>query len=307
MNPLDYSIIILNYNGEAILERSIQHSLEAMKQSNFTGELIVADNASSDSSHEIISKFEGEMRSLNLQENRVLQGYNDAAKIADGKILILLNNDEFIDPNFLDNILEPFSKISDLFLVCNQCLNEGTRTYQSGLIEAEFKKGHIWLRHEFQPEDTQKSKLVSLGCLGAYQRKMFLEIGGFEALFLPFYWEDADLSYRASKRGWKCYYQPSARAEHIHRGTISSFDPNFVRFVNRRNKILFFWLNIEDPLLWLLHFAIFPIFVLRSLILDGTLDYLRACFWILTHLRPIFKEKRKRQAFKKVKDSALLC
>ncbi len=303
---MDYSIIILNYNGEAILERSIRHSLEAMHCSKLRGELIVADNASQDSSSRIISSFKGEIRCLKLDENIVLQAYNEAAKISKGKILILLNNDEFIDPDFIEEIINPFSTTDDLFLVCNQCLNEGSRTYQSGLLEAEFKKGQVWLRHGFQIEDTQEARQVNIGCLGAYRRDLFLEIGGFEALFLPFYWEDADLSYRARKRGWKCYYQPLAKAEHIHRGTISRFDQNFVRYVNRRNKILFFWLNIEDLRLWLLHFVRFPIFVLGSLIFDGTLDYLRASFWILTHLNPILKEKHKRRKYKKVKDSILL-
>jgi GT2 family glycosyltransferase len=42
----------------------------------------------------------------------------------------------------------------------------------------------------------------------AFDRRKFLELGGFDELLAPFYMEDTDVGYLAWKRGWKVLYQP---------------------------------------------------------------------------------------------------
>jgi O-antigen biosynthesis protein len=54
----------------------------------------------------------------------------------------------------------------------------------------------------------------------AFDRRKFLELGGFDDLLAPFYLEDTDLGYLAWKRGWKVLYQPRSVVYHEHRGTI---------------------------------------------------------------------------------------
>jgi GT2 family glycosyltransferase len=58
------------------------------------------------------------------------------------------------------------------------------------------------------------------GGSSAYDRRKFLELGGFDPLLHPFYVEDADVSYMAWKRGWKVLYAPGSIVFHEHRGTI---------------------------------------------------------------------------------------
>jgi glycosyltransferase involved in cell wall biosynthesis len=85
------------------------------------------------------------------------------------------------------------------------------------------------------------------GGSSAFDRRKFLELGGFDRLYEPFYLEDADLGYLAWKRGWKVLYEPRSRVWHEHRGTIGRrFTARQIDDVLRRNFLLFAWKNIHE-------------------------------------------------------------
>ena len=74
----------------------------------------------------------------------------------------------------------------------------------------------------------------------AFDRAKFLELGGFDPLFAPFYLEDTDLGFMAWKRGWKVLYQPRSVVYHEHRGTIGRlFGEERIQAVLRKNYLLF--------------------------------------------------------------------
>ena len=80
----------------------------------------------------------------------------------------------------------------------------------------------------------------------ALQRDRFLELGGFDPIFAPGYWEDYDLSFRALARGWRILYDPAARALHVGRASFAArYGDDGVRQLTRRNEFLFAWLNLE--------------------------------------------------------------
>ena len=77
--------------------------------------------------------------------------------------------------------------------------------------------------------------------------KKYREIGGFDSLYSPFYWEDIDLSYRAWKQGYSVLFDPEIVVEHHHESTIKSFFSDFyVTSIAYRNQLLFIWKNIYD-------------------------------------------------------------
>ena len=304
---MDYSILILNFNGAELLRKTIPHTLNVMENCPLTGELIVVDNYSTDNSFSIVQEYQCQSLSwFACQKNRVLASYNDAAKVARGRVIILLNNDEWIDKQFICKITEQFKSTSeDVFCAIPMSLNEDNSRYQGGLIGLEFKWGHYWIAHDFKMNQRKTNQTVVVGCLGSYDREKFIEIGGFEPLLLPFYWEDADLSYRASKRGWKCKYVPDAITYHRNKATISKFDRSWINLVNRRNKLLFFYLNCNDKNHWIQHLLKFPIFILKEL-LKGELDYLKAFGWCLINWSHIYTRRKKRNANNCLPDSELI-
>ena len=81
----------------------------------------------------------------------------------------------------------------------------------------------------------------------AFDRRKFLELGGFDLLLAPFYLEDTDLGYLAWKRGWKVLYQPRSVVYHEHRGTIGKrFREEQIQTVLKKNFVLFCWKNIHE-------------------------------------------------------------
>ncbi len=85
------------------------------------------------------------------------------------------------------------------------------------------------------------------GGSSAFDRRKFLELGGFDELFRPFYYEDTDLGHLAWKRGWKVLYQPASVVHHEHRGTIGkNFTEESIGVVVKKNAILYCWKNIHD-------------------------------------------------------------
>lgn len=85
------------------------------------------------------------------------------------------------------------------------------------------------------------------GGSSAYNRAKFLALGGFDDIYHPFYVEDADLSYRAWKRGWPTLLSIDSVVYHKHRGTIGRrFEEDYIANIVRRNNFLFVWKNASD-------------------------------------------------------------
>ncbi|HUR26872.1 MAG TPA: glycosyltransferase, partial [Planctomycetota bacterium] len=81
-----------------------------------------------------------------------------------------------------------------------------------------------------------------------FRRELFLELGGFDPAFEPFYLEDLDLGWRAWKAGFTCLYVGSSVVEHRHRATIGALVPEpVVLAAIERNRLLFHWKHVDDP------------------------------------------------------------
>src|SRR4030095_3826855 len=89
--------------------------------------------------------------------------------------------------------------------------------------------------------------LFACGGAAAYDRSLWVALGGLDPLYAPFYWEDVDLSWRARKRGWRIVHVPASVVHHEHSATIGSrFDARRVRIVYERNRLLFQWKNLTS-------------------------------------------------------------
>lgn len=82
------------------------------------------------------------------------------------------------------------------------------------------------------------------GGSGVFDKKKWLEIGGFDRLFYPAYWEDIDLSFQARKRGWKVLFEEKAVVDHNHETTNASvFGQRKMEQMSWRNANKFVWKN----------------------------------------------------------------
>lgn len=243
------SVVIPSWNGKDLLERYLPSVVEAVAE-NPDHEILVVDNGSSDGTAAWIRARFPQVRLLEPARNLGFAGgANLGVRAARNDIVVLLNNDMRVHRDFLAPLLEGF-RDPEVLAVSAQIFfaDPERRREETGLTEGWWENGSLRVRHRQDPA------IASLfpcfyggGGSCAFDRRKFLALGGFDELFAPFYFEDADLGYRAWKRGWKVLYQPSSHVWHQHRGTIGRrFPDRRIQAVVQRNRILFAWKNIHD-------------------------------------------------------------
>ena len=98
------------------------------------------------------------------------------------------------------------------------------------------------------------------GGSSAFSREKFLKLGGFSEIYNPAYVEDADLSYRAWKAGFRVLFCPASQVVHKHRSTNALELGNAkIDYLITRNLFLFFWRNITSVRLFFSHIFKLPL------------------------------------------------
>ncbi len=99
----DYSIIIPAYNEESFLGRTLESVRNAMNGTDFRGELIIVDNASTDRTAEIAREWGATV--LDEQYRQISRARNVGAKAATGRFLFFLDADTLMSPEILHEAL----------------------------------------------------------------------------------------------------------------------------------------------------------------------------------------------------------
>ena len=290
---LEVSIIIPSYNTEKLLEKNLPKVLAAKKDKrNQICEVILVDDASPDNSAKVVKrKFPG----IKLIKHRINRGFsatvNTGARSAKGELLALLNTDVIPEKDFLVSVI-PHFKNKQVFGVS---LNEKDYSWAKG----RFKDGYIEHEPGRKGSKTMETFWISGGS-GVFRRNRWMELGGMdEKLLSPFYWEDLDLCYRATKRGWLLLWEPKAKVVHKHETTIGQLPRKYVERVRERNQLLFIWKNLTSPILFRKHLAGLAKRVSRH---PG---YLRIIMMALMRLKRVLKARKKEKKEGKISDEAI--
>ena len=248
------SVVIPNWNGRDLLERYLPSIVEALA-GNPDNEIIVVDNGSSDGSAAMMQGRFPLVRVLALDRNLGFGGGSNAGfRTAKNDIVVLLNSDMRVQPDFLAPLLAGFTDEQVFAVSCQIFFSDPEKLREeTGLTQGWWENGGLRVRHRDDPaiQDLYPCFYGGGGSC-AFDRRKFLELGGFDEILRPFYLEDTDLGYLAWKRGWKVLYQPRSVVFHEHRGTIGKkFSQSQIDQVLTKNFILFCWKNIHEwPRLW---------------------------------------------------------
>jgi GT2 family glycosyltransferase/glycosyltransferase involved in cell wall biosynthesis len=257
-NTKSASVVIPNWNGRDLLARYLPGVVEAMA-GHPQNEVIVVDNGSEDGSAEFVRQQFPSVKLLALQKNLGFGGGSNAGfRAAQNDVVVLLNSDMRVMPDFLEPLLAGFTDPSVFSVSCQIFISDPEkRREETGLSEGWWERGMLRVSHR---DDALISGLYPCfyggGGSCAYDRDKFLELGGFDEILAPFYLEDTDIGYLAWKRGWKVLYQPASVVYHEHRGTIGKkFSEQYIQGVLKKNFFLFCWKNIHETPRLLDHLA----------------------------------------------------
>jgi GT2 family glycosyltransferase/glycosyltransferase involved in cell wall biosynthesis len=247
--PAAASVVIPNWNGKELLQKYLP-SVAAAMEGNPENEIIVVDNGSTDGSADFVRAAFPGVKLLALPVNRGFGGGSNAGfRAAKNQVVVLLNNDMRVAPDFLAPLLEGFRDPLVFAVSCQIFFSDPARVREeTGLTQGWWQDGGLRVRHRI---DEAIGGLYPCfyggGGSCAFDRAKFLELGGFDRLLEPFYLEDTDLGYMAWKRGWKVFYQPRSVVYHEHRGTIGKrFRDQQIQAVLKTNFLLFCWKNIHQ-------------------------------------------------------------
>ena len=268
-DPRLATIQILNYEGRELLERNLPSVLAAVAHTGQPHEVVVVDNGSTDGSVEMLREDFPQVKVVPLDRNYFFsRGNNLGVPHASHDVLVLLNNDMRVEPDFLPPLLAPFDD-PDVFAVASQIFfaKREARREETGLTRARFVEGMLEYSHDALPANPGRLIPILWGGGGscAFDRRKWDELGGLDTMYDPFYCEDLDLSLRAWRRGWKVMMAPESKVWHEHRATSRRFfGEDFVNEIARRNSYLLHWKNLDGPGMLASHLLRLPLLVARD-------------------------------------------
>ena len=273
--PIHFSVVVANWNGEAFLARCLSSALLSARQVGRPFEVVVVDDGSTDASVEIVRRQFPQVRLLAGRENRGFAfTVNKGIAAARGRYIILLNNDIVVRESFCGALLRHFENGDGrLFGVTAKTVEWDDRRPNYVKMDAIWRRGDLRLVWSDPPEAAATFFLQAGAC--AFVRERFIELGGLETFFSPGYWEDFDLSWRAMARGWRNLYEPSSPALHLGKASFRRlYDDVRLRQLNARNQLLFLWANLSDARRVFSHCLWLPVRIGRE-VLAGRVDLLR--------------------------------
>ena len=240
------SIVIPSYNALGQVERLLD-SL-AILQREFPGgmQVVISDDASTDGT---VPELRLSYPQFTYREGRANLGFggnvNAGVELADGQYLVIVNTD-------IELLGEPFGALLETLQVDERLFAAMPLIWNTNFGKVEnlqnllLRRGLAWNQDlPAEPEYTQllrgllqeaaqpaprlrdicgeRAPIAGIlcGALFACSRARFQALGGFDARYRPFYWEDVGLGYAAQRHGWQCATVPSVAVLHRHSETIN--------------------------------------------------------------------------------------
>ena len=238
------AVVILNWNGEKMLREFlpdvVRHSTGA--------EIVVADNASTDGSLQMLEREFPTVRRIVLDRNHgFAQGYHLALEQVDAEFYLLLNNDVQVGADWLSPLLEYMDNNPHVAACQPKLLCHWDRTRfeyagaSGGYIDAwgyPYCRGRVMgtVEEDRGQYDEPASLLWATGAALMIRREAYWQAGGLDGRFFA-HQEEIDLCWRLRSRGYGIACVPQSKVWHVGGGTLPKDSPHKT-YLNFRNNLL---------------------------------------------------------------------
>lgn len=246
------AVVILNWNGEKMLREFlpdvVRHSTGA--------EIVVADNASTDGSLQMLEREFPMVRRIVLDRNHgFAQGYHLALEQVDAEFYLLLNNDVQVGADWLSPMMEYMDKNPHVAACQPKLLCHWDRTRfeyagaSGGYIDAwgyPYCRGRVMgtVEEDRGQYDEPASLLWATGAALMIRREAYWQAGGLDGRFFA-HQEEIDLCWRLRSRGYGIACVPQSKVWHVGGGTLPKDSPHKT-YLNFRNNLLLLYKNLPD-------------------------------------------------------------
>lgn len=241
------AIVILNWNTEGFLKKFLPGVIRSTADMDGCG-VIVADNASSDGSLELLREMFPEIPVISFGKNYGFTGgYNKALGEVEAEYFILMNSDIEVP----DGWLRPLIEWMDTHPECGACSPKLHSWQERDMFEYAgaaggyldrygypFCRGRVMKRVEKDEGqyDMADNVLWASGACLVVRSSLYRHLGGLDDRFFA-HMEEIDLCWRMQLEGWKVSIVPESVVYHVGGGTLPASSP-FKLFLNFRNNLL---------------------------------------------------------------------
>lgn len=296
MEPLTIDrthILVLNYNGCGLLAECLPSIVAAARQSPVPCRVTVVDNGSNDGSDELVATHwpgVGYVR----EPNRGLASFNRVLERLHEPVVLLLNNDIKLEPTAVGPLLAVFDTHDDALFSAPLCWTFDGQTYEGMRTRVRTRFGLVQGMCRvpgFEKVLDRPDLTAAAGPVLAVDRRKFLALGGYDAIFFPGRIEDLDLGFRGWMEGYRGYYVPESVA--FHRG-FGTFEPQLGKRrcdeLASRNTLIFMWKNTSGARL-MAHLVWLPLRILHALLL-GRFRFATGLIGALLRMRAVVQGRR---------------
>jgi len=212
-------------------------------------EVLAVDNASTDGSSDLIESRYPEVRLIRTQRTLGFSGAcNVGLQAAEGKVLVLLNQDTRVSDGWLDALVSACQEPRIGVVGC-KALYPDRETVQHAGGQIEWPLGMAVHLGAGQPDAREWSLAGPVDYVSgvgmAFRRDVLDRVGMLDERFWPGYYEDADFCFRVRDAGYEVWYAPDACLIHDESTALSGTSALHVA-VNR-GRLLFVLKHLSPP------------------------------------------------------------
>jgi len=244
------AVVILNWNGKNFLRKF----LPSVIRNSGEAEIIVADNASTDDTIEMLGReFPGVTQIMNKKNFGFAGGYNEALKNIEADYFILLNSDVEVTPGWIMPVIDMMERDVSIAAAQPKILSHADPSSfeyagaAGGFIDKygyPFCRGRIFdsiEKDNGQYDDARRIFWATGACMFV-RSSAFREAKGFDETFFA-HMEEIDLCWRLQKAGGTIWYCPQSSVNHVGGGTLHKSNPHKT-YLNFRNNLLMLYKNL---------------------------------------------------------------
>ncbi len=231
--------ILLPLSNRAELTLACLQSL-ALRLNQVPFEVVIVDNGSTDRTAQLLERVCG----LRVARNETNIGYpraiNQAARLAAGEYLLLLNNDAQVLGRSIDVAAEYLAAHPDVGAVGGKIVLLDGTLQEGGCILCQDGWQLLYARGAPVDDPSADFEREVDYCSGTFlmtPRELFLGLGGLEEAFSPGYFEDPEYCARLWQAGCRVVYLPDVTVLHYENATSAGLGD--LQGLLRRNHDLF--------------------------------------------------------------------